>query len=53
MLRFLSEIRELMHNPYCRLSIAERGRLGSAVMLFFMIFNLVIFELADLLGLFK
>ena len=41
-----------MHKPYCRLSIAERGQLGFAVILFFMILNLIIFGLADLAGVF-
>jgi len=48
MLKLLSEIRELMHKPYCRLSIAERGRLGSAMIMFFTVITLVICGLAKL-----
>jgi len=52
MLKFISEIRELMHKPYYRLSIAERGRLGSAVIMFFSVLALVmsgLFKLSAIL----
>jgi len=41
MLKLISEIRELIHKPYYRLSIAERGRLGSVMIMVITVFTLV------------
>lgn len=45
MLKFLSEMRELMHKPYCRLSFSEYNQIRFVVFIFFMILNLIILKL--------